>query len=584
MEALYPFLKPYRIQFFLSCIYSITNKILDLAPPFIVGWMVDVVVMNPVPWVDFIAQKDIIKGIWLVGASIFVIFGFESYFEWLYKKNFMEISQKVQHDLRIKLYDNLQKKDTQFFENARTGNLISILSEDISQLEKFISEVFNELLQVVILVVFSAIAFYMVSPLLCLLAMSSIPFIIWGSYFYEKLVTKRYFITRKSAGELNNRLENNIGGIGVIKSFTTEAFESERVNKASTAFKIANLDIIKYRAAYEPLIRIFIAFGFAAVLVVPAFWIMNGTHDITIGQLAIFGMLVQRLLWPMTRLGKVFDDTAKAKASSLRIFGLMDTPVAIVENEQPIPFPIVQFGIDFKDVSFGYFENKKPVLTNLNIHIPAGKTTGIMGPTGAGKTSLTKLILRLYDPTEGSLLIDYTNIKEFSLHDLRSAISLVSQDVYVFHGNFSENIAYGCPDVSREAIIEAAKKSTLHDFINGLEMGYDSLVGERGIKLSGGQRQRLSIARAILKNAPILILDEATSSVDTETELVIKENIKSLSAGKTTIIIAHRLSTLVNADQIIVLESGAVSEKGTHDELLFQNGLYAKMWNIQANQ
>lgn len=584
MEVLYPFLKPYRIQFILSCIYSITNKILDLAPPFIVGWMVDVVLKNPVPWVDMFANQDIVKGIWLVGASIFVIFGFESYFEWLYKRNFMEISQKVQHDLRIKLYDNLQKKDTQFFENARTGNLISILSEDISQLEKFISEVFNELLQVVILVVFSAIAFYMVSPLLCLLAMSSIPFIIWGSYFYEKLVTKRYFITRKSAGELNNRLENNIGGIGVIKSFTTEAFESERVNKASTTFKIANLDIIKYRAAYEPLIRVFIAFGFAAVLVVPAFWIMNGTHDITIGQLAIFGMLVQRLLWPMTRLGKVFDDTAKAKASSLRIFGLMDIPTTIIEKELPTPFPIMQFGIDFKDVSFGYFENNRPVLVNLNIHIPAGKTTGIMGPTGAGKTSLIKLILRLYDPNKGSLLIDYTNINEFSLHDLRSSISLVSQDVYVFHGNFSENIAYGCPNVSQEAIIEAAKKATLHDFINGLEAGYDSLVGERGIKLSGGQRQRLSIARAILKNAPILILDEATSSVDTETEQVIKENIKSLSVGKTTIIIAHRLSTLVNADQIIVLESGAVSEMGTHDELLFQNGLYAKMWNIQANQ
>ena len=583
MKTLFPFLYPYRFQFLMSCIYSITNKIFDLAPPFIVGWMVDVILKNPIPWVDLLAKGDVVNGIWLVGASIFVIFGLESFFEWLYKRNFMEISQKVQHDLRIKLYDNLQRKDSQFFENARTGNLISILSDDISQLEKFISEVFNELLQVLVLVIFSAIAFYMVSPLLCFLAMSSIPFIIWGSYQYEKMVTKRYFVTRQLAGELNNRLENNIGGISLIKSFTTEEYENERVKEVSNAFKMANLDIIKYRAAYEPLIRIFIAFGFAAVLVLPAFWILNGTHGVTIGQLAIFGMLVQRLLWPMTRLGKVFDDTAKAKASSLRIFGLMDIPVTVIEREHPIPFPLIRYGIIFKDVSFGYFENKTPVLKNLNFHIPAGKITGIMGPTGAGKTSITKLILRLYDPNEGIILLDHTGIKEFSLFDLRSAISLVSQDVYVFHGNFRENIAYGCPNASEEDIIEAAKRATLHDFINGLERGYDTLVGERGIKLSGGQRQRLSIARAILKNAPIIIFDEATSSVDTETEQIIKNNINELSIGKTTIIIAHRLSTLVNADQIIVLEAGEVSEMGNHDELLFQNGLYAKLWNMQSN-
>lgn len=584
MKQLFPFLKPYRFQFITACIYSFTNKILDLAPPFIVGWMVDVVLGNSVPWVDFFAKGNITTGIWLVGVSIFIIFGLESFFEWLYKKKFMHISQYVQHDIRIQLYDALQKKDTAFFEHSRTGNLISILSEDISNLEKFISEVFNELLQVVILVVFSAIAFYLVSPILCFLAMSSIPFIILGSKWYEQLVTKRYAAMRQKAGELNNRLENNIGGMSVIKSFTTEAYESERLNIASTDFKHANLEIVKYRAAYEPLIRIFITFGFAAIMIVPSFWILAKTHGISIGQLAVFGMLIQRLLWPMTRLGKVFDDTAKAKASSERIFNLMNEPIEVEDIAHPTPFPIITNGIDFRSVSFGYETNNKLILKDLGFHIPANKTTGIMGPTGAGKTSITKLLLRLYDPSKGQIQIDYTDIKAFSLYDLRHAISLVSQDVYIFHGNFNENIAYGCPNTNMDDIMEAAKKAALHEFIIGLKDGYNTVVGERGIKLSGGQRQRLSIARAILKNAPILILDEATSSVDTETEMVIKQNIKLLSEGKTVIIIAHRLSTLIEADQIIVLEDGMVKETGTHDELCLLNGTYAKLWSIQANQ
>ena len=552
-------------------------------PPLIVGWMVDVVSGHTPDWIEKFSNGHLATAVWVVGISIFIIFGFESFFEWLFQRKFMIMAQNIQHDIRIYVYNKLQKKDMAFFEHARTGNLMSILTEDIGQLERFFSDVFNQLLQITILIIFSTIIFFRTSPQLCLLAMMVIPFIVLGSIWYERKVSAKYLNVRQSSGDLNSRLENNIGGIQVIKSFATEAYEIDRVTNASLLVKQAQIGSIKYRASYNPLIRVFIAFAFAAVLVVPALWLINGTgQEVTLGQLALFGMLVQRLLWPLTDLGKVFDDTARAKAALTRIFSLVDEPVKIMSNPEGLIFKRVGKSISFNEVIFQYNEEGNVILENLTFDIPANKTTGIVGQTGAGKTSLTKLLLRFYDPISGHIAIDDEKLETYNLTSLRNNISMVSQDVYVFHGTIKENIAYALPTATDADIVAAAKKAALHDFIMSLDKQYDALIGERGIKLSGGQRQRLSIARALLKNAPIIILDEATSAVDTATEKAIRENLEILIQDKTALIIAHRLSTIKHADNIIVLEKGQVFEQGTHGELLQKQGLYAQLWQIQA--
>ena len=323
-----------------------------------------------------------------------------------------------------------------------------------------------------------------------------------------------------------------------------------------------------------------IVMGYALSLLVGAYWILNGVGGFTVGNLAFVGMMLERLLWPVTRLGEVFDQFARARASARRIFGLIDTPNDILDPEIPKQLPTKIGNIVFDKVQF-YYQKGQAILDNFSLAIKAGQTIGIAGPTGGGKTTFIKLLLRLYEVKEGAILVEGIDIRHLNRKQLRSKIGFVSQEVYLFHGSIRENIAYGQMDTSNAAIEEAAKKAQLHDFIITLPKGYDSIVGERGIKLSGGQRQRLSIARAILKDAPILILDEATSAVDTETERAIQENLAQLTTGKTAIIIAHRLSTIRQADTIIVLKDGHIAETGTHEELLHQNGIYSDLWNVQ---
>lgn len=553
-------------------------------PPLLVGWMVDIVSGNTPLWLQSITGNEPWNAAIVVAALVVIIFSFESFFEWLYQKGFMTIAQDVQHRLRVEAYASMQDKEMAFFENNRTGNLLSILNDDINRLERFLSDVYNELLQVVILVVFSAIAFFSVSWELAVIGLVPIPFIIYGSILYQKKIAPYYEKIREEAGWLNSRLENNLAGIQVIKSFVTEEMETQRVANASDAYRKANFKAIQWSILYVPVIRNFITFGFAGVLLLAAWWILNGDDRVSLGELALYGMLIQRLLWPMTRLGKVFDDYQRAQASVQRVFSIMDTPSEIrdIPNAAPI-VPLVN-GITLKDVSFKYSADGQQVLGSLNLFIPKGKSIGIAGATGAGKTSLIKLLLRYYLPDSGEILWDGVDFSAYQTSGIRREIALVSQDVYLFQGSIKENIAYGKENVSDIAIIEAAKKAALHDFIISLKDGYESLVGERGIKLSGGQRQRLSIARAILKNAPIIILDEATSAVDTETEKIIQENLQLLTEGKTAIIIAHRLSTLRQANIIYLLESGKVKESGTHDALLQIKGVYCHLWKIQTGE
>lgn len=582
MIRLIQYLQYYKSRFYFSTVASILNKILDLMPPLLVGWLIDIVGGNSPFWLRTYTNNDPWEGAKFIGIGIFIIFALESLTEWMFSKGFLTLAQDVQQRLRIDTYEKLQKKPLSFFENNRTGNILSILNEDINRLERFLYDVYNEMIQIIVLLIFSTIAFISVSWQLALIGLIPIPFIIFGSIFYQRWIGKYYKNIRDQAGVLNSRLENNISGIQVIKSFSTEQFEKDRVESASNDYLIANKEAIKYQVLYTPLIRMFVAVGFAGVLLIASLWILEGKNNISIGQLALYGMLIQRLLWPLTRLGKVFDEWQRSQAGAKRIFDLLDVPEEVNTGKSSLPHRLTK-GIRFENVFFRYNKEGNPVFGNISVNIPAGKVTGIAGSTGAGKSTLIKLILGFYPFEKGDIYFDDEKIQDLDLYQLRQHVSLVSQDVYLFHGTIAENIAYGKIDATIEEIQNAAKKAAMHDFVMSLPEQYSTIVGERGIKLSGGQRQRLSIARAILKDAPIIVLDEATSAVDTETEKIIQQNLELLTQNKTAIMIAHRLSTLRNADQILILENGQIQESGNHQELIAKEGIYHQLWSIQSN-
>ena len=464
----------------------------------------------------------------------------------------------------------------------RLGQLIAIVNDDVNQLERFLNTIFNELVQLMVLCLFALFVMASTCWQLALFSLVPLPIVVIGSLVYQRYISPYYQTIRHTVGELVARLENNISGIAVIKSFTAESFELERVKAASKNYKMANISAIQISTLYVPIIRMVIALGFSGVLLLGSYWILSGTNIITIGELVLFSMMIQRLLWPLTRLGDMFDEYERANVSAERLQSLLNHHPSIISPSPGIIIDSDDISISFKNVMFSYHENQ-PVLNNLSFSIANGQTIGLAGYTGSGKSTIIKCLLRLYDVSSGDIIINGQSISSINLHHLRQLMALVSQDIYLFHGSIKDNIAYGLPEFSDESdIIHAAKMAELHDFISTCPNGYDSIIGEKGIKLSGGQRQRLSIARAILKNAPVMIFDEATSSVDTETELAIKRNLTELTKGKTALIIAHRLSTIRHADHIYVLHNGEITESGHHDHLLTLGGHYHDLWGIQT--
>ncbi len=585
MRRLFHYLGNYRASLLSATTSSIANKILDLMPPFLTAWVIDTVSGNPPAWIFALTGLSEIWPIILFLAGLTVlIFGLESFTEWLLKSGFMRLAQRVQHDLRVDTYQKMQQREMAYFEKQRTGNLMAMLNDDVNQLERFLNSIFNEIVQIIILLLFAGWALLNQSLTLGLIGMAPIPFIFLGSLYYQRKVAPYYKKVRESVGQLNARLENNISGMAVIKSFTAEPFESQRVSEASEVYREANFQAIRWSSIYVPVIRMFIALGFAGTLLLGAYWVLFEPGRFTIGGLAFFAMMIQRLLWPVTRLGFIFDEYERARASARRIFGLLDSQPAISSPPKPAEVNGTPLGIAFRKVAFSYDRQNQLILKQIDLEVPAGATIGIAGPTGGGKTTLIKLLYRFYDVSQGAILLGGQDIRSLDLAALRRKIAYVSQDVYLFHGTIRENIAYALEECSQEAIEEAARKAELHDFILSLPQAYESVIGERGIKLSGGQRQRLSIARALLKNAPVMVLDEATSAVDTETERAIQQNLQELTEGKTAIIIAHRLSTIRKADRIVVLQGGEVAEEGSHESLLLQNGVYAGLWRIQTGE
>lgn len=579
------YVQRYRALFWTSVSSSVFNKVLDLMPPLLVGWVIDSVRGEPPNWIlDVLpaGAEPASMAAFLAGLGV-VIFGFESLFEWGAQSGFMRVAQNAQHDLRVDTYAAVQAREMAFFERHRLGETMSMLNDDVNQLERFLNTGFNNLLQLVVLFAFCGTILVSTSWQLALVGLIPVPLILFGSLGYQRLISPRYKAVREAVGSLASRLENNLSGMMVIKSFTAESYESERVAAVSESYRQANTHAIKLSSVYVPLIRMAIAIGFGGVLWLGSKWVLEGKDWLTVGELVLFSMMIQRMLWPLTRLGVTLDEYERAKAAARRTFGLMETQPEIRDLESAQSVSNLSGRLRFEDVYFRY-GSSGDVVRGLSRTVEPGRVIGIAGTTGAGKSTLVKLLLRLYEPCKGRIWLDEFEIRNIRIQDLRQSIALVSQDVYLFHGTIFENIAYGQPNATLEDVRQAARLAEFDHFASTLPDAYETLVGERGIRLSGGQRQRLSLARAILKDSPILILDEATSAVDNETERAIQENLTRITSGKTALIVAHRLSTIRYADEIWVLEHGQIVESGSHEALLAEGGRYLDLWKVQSGE
>ena len=582
LSRLFKHIRRHRGTVRLATFASIMNKLWDLAPPLLIGVAVDVVVEREDSLLAGFGVIDPWHQLILLSVLTFLIWGLESIFEYWYGILWRNLAQTVQHELRVDTFSHVQKQGMSWFDERQKGDLMAIMNDDINQLERFLDKGANDLLQVSTTVLVVGAVFIAISWEIAIFAVLPIPIIIWGSFKYQRSLEPRYAEVRRTAGTMNALLENDLSGISTIQSFTAEEVEKDRLESLSQSYREANRKAIRLSAAFVPMIRMAILVGFTATLLLGGWITLEGT--LAVGAYSVLVFMTQRLLWPLTRLGETFDLYQRAMASSTRVLDLLASPIEIQEGEHdPEIEQVAKSDIEIKDLKFSY-PNRNPVFSGLNLTIPAQKTIGLVGSTGSGKTTLTKLLLRFNEISDGKISWSDAPIKEWKLEKLRKSIALVDQHITLFPTTIMENIRYGNPDADDEAVENAAKVAEAFDFIQELPDTWKTLVGEGGHRLSGGQRQRLAIARAVLKDAPFLILDEATSAVDNETEAALQRSIAKISDNRTTLIIAHRLSTIRNAHQIIVLDNGVIAERGTHEELLELHGQYRKLWAVQTGE
>lgn len=582
LKRLFSYTRSYRRDVVIASIYSVLNKFFDILPEILIGIAVDVVVNQKASFLAKAGIADPKDQLMLLALITVVIWVMESLFEYLYELKWRNLAQNLQHDMRMETYQHVQKLELAYFERNRTGNLLSILNEDINQMERFLNGGINDLIQVFVGSVMVGAVFFYITSSLAFLALMPIPFILFGAFWFQSRLAPRYTAVREAAGSLATQLNNNLSGIATVKAYTAEDFEAAHIRRGSDAYRARNAEAIKWSAAITPVIRMAILAGFTVTLLYGGFLALNG--EIGVGSYSVLVYLTQRLLWPLTRLAEMTDLYQRSMASIERVMDLLHTPIAIPYEGKHLELGSVRGELEFEQVKFVYADNETAAIDGISLRIAAGESVAFVGSTGGGKSTLIKFLLRFYEPQQGQIKLDGQNIAELNLQDLRRAIGYVAQDTFLADATVTENIAYGTHGISQEEIINAAKAAEAHEFITALPQGYHTQVGERGMKLSGGQRQRLALARAILKNPPILILDEATSAVDNETEAAIQRSLDRLVVGRTSLIIAHRLSTVRYAHLIHVLEGGRIVESGTHDQLLALGGSYAALWRLQTGE
>ncbi len=578
IEEVYHYSKSAQKRIRLGLLFSFLNKVFDIAPEILIGFAVDLVVRKQQSFIAHIGFEEPHTQLLFLGALTFVIWAMESLFQYLYEIQWKSVAQELQHNFRIDAYRHVQNLDLSWHSDNRIGNVQSILNDDINQLERFLNFGVNEIVQVVSSTLLIGAIFFYISPIIALGTVLPIPLIFLGISLFQKRLRPLYLGVRQKAGNLGAKIESNLLGMMIVKAFTAEDKQARSIEAASIDYQNANRKAIYISSAFVPLIRFAILLGFLLTLVWGGYLTLSG--KLPVGSYSVLIFLTQRFLWPFTRLGEVVDNFSRAFASAERIFTLLHTPIRAQDhgNNQ---YQITGGDIQFSHVDFCY-ANNPAIIHDFNLHVPARNTIAFVGPTGSGKSTLVNLLLRFYEPTKGEIKIDGVKLEDYSLAHLRQHIAYVAQDAMLFPCTIAENIAFGVDTIDEANLVRAAQLAEAHGFISKLPQGYQTDVGERGVKLSGGQRQRIAIARAIYKNAPIIIFDEATSAVDNETEAAIQRSLEHISKSITTIVIAHRLSTIRHVDCIYVIKDGTIVEHGTHDELVKKGEFYSSLWDIQT--
>jgi ATP-binding cassette subfamily B protein len=576
---------------------SIVARVLDLLPPILLGVAVDAVFERPgqtdrpydllfVPdaWIPPTEEGQLYLTVGLIAVAFFGGAAFHYSRNW----GWNSFAQHIQHEIRTDTYDKMQRLNMGFFADKQTGEMMSILSNDVNRLERFLNDGMNSAFRLGVMVIGIAAVLLYLNWQLATVTLVIVPLLAAFTYQFIRTIQPKYAEVRSSVGQVNSRLENNLGGIQIIKTSNTEGYESERVEGVSQDYFDANWDAIGTRIKFFPGLRILAGVGFVLTFLVGGLWVLGlplgpFSGSLSPGEFVTFILLGQRFIWPMAQFGQIINMYQRAHASSERIFGLMDEPARIAEDPDAEGLVVDEGRVVYDDVTFGYDEGET-VVEDVAFDVEGGETLALVGPTGAGKSTVLKLLLRMYDVDEGAITVDGQDLRDVTIPSLREQVGYVSQDTFLFYGTVAENIAYGTFDADHDEVVAAAKAAEAHEFITNLPDGYDTEVGERGVKLSGGQRQRISIARAILKDPEILVLDEATSDVDTETEMLIQRSLDRLTEDRTTFAIAHRLSTIKDADEIVVLEDGRIVERGDHEDLITNDGLYAHLWGVQAGE
>ena len=574
----FKFARKWRCKIYLATTYSVINKLFDIAPEILLGIAVDVVTSSDNNFLNLFGIHDSKDQVITLAILTFGIWAFESIFQYLYMVGWRNIAQSIEHDVRRDLYSNVQSLDIRWHENQKLGNITSIINDDVNQLERFLNNGINQIVQIIVSTVLIGGVFFLISPLIATIILIPIPIIFFISMFFQKNLSPKYLDVRKSVGDLNSSIFNNLLGIITIKSFASEDKEIDKIEALSHKYLDKNKGAIRLSSAFVPIVRMGVLSGFLATMVLGSLMALN--KEISAGEFAMLLFLTQRFLWPFTSLGEIVDLFERSMASTKRILDTIDF-IPTIKDGQEGGFLKFDQSISFNSVNF-YYNKKNIIFDSINFSVEKNKITAIVGPTGAGKTSLVKLLLRFYDPQLGEILIGNENIKNLKLNQLRKNIGLVGQDTFLFDGTIKDNIIYPSEKADIENMKRAAILSQSIEFIESFDKDFETMIGERGVKLSGGQKQRLAIARALYKNPPILVFDEATSSIDNHTESLIQKSMKDICKNRTALVIAHRLSTIRYADKIIVIDDGKVAEQGNHEDLILEEGLYKKLWDIQT--
>ncbi|MGM0837465.1 MAG: ABC transporter ATP-binding protein [Bacillota bacterium] len=567
-KSLKQFYWPYRKNFYISLIFLLLVTVITVIYPVILQVTIDEVMKKQ--------QFHYVPYIALGFIGIMALKGLFTYFN-QYLGDVFGI--RSVYRLRNELYEKLQFLPFRYYDNAKTGDLMSRLTADVEGFRFFLSYGFSELIRFALLVTISLSLMFYYSVALTFVTLLAMPFLAFVTYRFDKRVHPAFRGIRKSFGKLNTNVQENISGINTVKSLSREGYQIDKFNNSNVDYKDKFISTANVWAKYFPLMEFIGNACVVGLLGFGGYLVIDG--QLSEGALVAFFSLVWYIVWPIANLGFVINQFSQAKASGERLLEILEAEEDIHDIPGAQDVPNLNGHVTFENVTFSYPNEEKAALQNVSFDAPPGKQIGLIGATGSGKTSITQLITRFYEPEEGRILIDGKEVNNYTLHSLRNQIGFVLQESFLFSSSIKSNIAYGRPNASMDDIVRAAKMAQAHEFIMELPNGYDTMLGERGMGLSGGQKQRIAIARALILDPTILVLDDATSAVDMQTEFNIQKELKEALAGRTTFIIAHRISSLKHADEILVFDEGKVVERGTHEELIQMHGPYRRIYDIQ---